>query len=71
MGNASGSVPALRGQNYTYLDIAFSRIAHGERPDIDKAHVALAAKLDEQGGKAIADYLSRLPPPAKHRGASP
>ncbi len=71
LGNASGSAPALRGQNYTYLYTTLTRIAHGERADAGEAHAALTADMSGHGGKAIADYLSSLPRPGKHHAPTP
>jgi cytochrome c553 len=71
LGDDSGSAPALRGQNYTYLSSTLYRIGKGSRSDLDHAHVALVAALSEHDRNATADFLSTLPKPGKHHRPAP
>jgi cytochrome c553 len=61
-GQAQSFVPALGGQNYSYLLVQLRRLAHGHRPDIPDELLEVFDAMTSADMEAVADYLSRLSP---------
>ena len=54
--------PRLAGQHYAYLLRQLDETAHGQRPGMDSAHVAMLQELSPAQLRGVADYLSRVSP---------
>jgi len=63
-GNDEGFVPALRGQHYPYLVDQVTRLSEGARHTVDEPLAQFLRSLDGDEVEAVADFLSRLPPPS-------
>lgn len=63
-GDAAGMVPRIAGQHVEYLVRQLHDTAEGRRPNMNAEHVRLVEDLDRQDILGVADYLSRLNPPA-------
>ena len=60
-GQQAGLVPALSGQNYTYLLAQLHGFAAGHRSKADPTVIEAVRQLSSQDMQAVADFLSRLP----------
>lgn len=60
-GDVTGSIPALRGQHYSYLVLELRGFASGHRLDIELPVLEYIAGLSLAELQGVADYLSRLP----------
>jgi len=63
-GDAAHVVPRIGGQHYEYLVRQFYDAVDGRRPNMDRQHVSLLARLERDDVVGVADYLSRLAPKA-------
>lgn len=63
-GDKLKAYPRLAGQHYPYLLRQLHDAAEGRRPNLASAHGLLLARLDRDDYVSIADYLSRIAPPA-------
>jgi cytochrome c553 len=66
-GQAQGTVPAIAGQNYTYLVDQMKGFAAGHRSKADPAVIEVVGKLTPEDMRAVADFMSRLPQSADAR----
>ena len=66
-GRADGAIPAIAGQNYTYLVGQMNGFAAGHRSKADPAVIDAVSKLAPDDMKAVADFMSRLPQSADAR----
>jgi cytochrome c553 len=60
--------PRLAGQHYAYLFRQLDDTAHGRRPGMDDAHVAMLRELTPAQMRGVADYLSRTSPDLSSKG---
>lgn len=60
-GQAQGSIPAIAGQNYTYLVGQLKGFAAGHRSKADPIVIDAMSKLAPDDISAVADFMSRLP----------
>jgi cytochrome c553 len=58
-------VPRLAGQHVDYLVRQMQDTADGRRPNMTETHAAIVRELDRQQILGVADYLSRMNPPAR------
>jgi cytochrome c553 len=65
LGRAELFYPMLAAQHYTYLVREMELILNGERGNSNPAMPAILGNLSDNDKKAVAAYLSQLPPPAK------
>ncbi len=65
-----GFVPRLSHQHYGYLVVQLHGLATGRRHDADPDLVRFLQSFDDRDVAAVADYLSRLPPPAREGAQS-
>lgn len=63
-GNGAALIPRLAGQHFDYLVRQIRDSADGRRPNMSVDHVRLVGEMDRQDILGVADYLSRLGPPA-------
>jgi len=63
-GDAQDAVPRLAGQHYGYLVRQMYDAVDGRRPVLAQIHGRKLGPLDYDQVRAIADYLSRIVPPA-------
>ena len=63
-GNAARLVPRLAGQHYGYLVRQMYDAVDGRRPTLVEIHARRIGPLDYDQVRGIADYLSRIGPPA-------
>ncbi len=66
VGQAQGPIPAIGGQNYTYLLIQLRGFAAGHRGAVDPSVTDAVTKLSSTEMAAVADYTSRLPDSASY-----
>ena len=66
-GRTDGAIPAIAGQNYTYLVGQMIGFAAGHRSKADPAVIDAVGKLAPEDMKAVADFMSRLPQSADER----
>jgi cytochrome c553 len=66
-GRAEGAIPAIAGQNYTYLVDQMNGFAAGHRSKADPAVIDAVSKLAPDDMRAVADFMSRLPESADAR----
>ena len=64
-GRAEGSVPMVAAQHYQYLLRELGLIRDGGRGNSNPAMAALVKGYSEADLQAVADHMSRLPPPRK------
>ena len=60
-GRAVGVVPAVAGQNYSYLLAQLKGFAAGHRSRVDTALIASMGRLSADDMRAVADFMSRMP----------
>ncbi len=60
-GNAQGPIPAVGGQNYTYLLNQLNGFAVGHRAKVESDLLTAVRSLSADDMKAVADYMSRMP----------
>jgi cytochrome c553 len=60
-GNAQGPIPAVGGQNYSYLLGQLNGFAVGHRTKVESDLLAAVRSLSTNDTKAVADYMSRMP----------
>ncbi len=60
-GNAQGPIPAVGGQNYTYLLNQLNGFAVGHRSKVDSGLLTAVRALSVDDRKAVADFMSRMP----------
>jgi len=60
-GRAKGSVPAVDGQNYTYLLAQLKGFVAGHRSRAEPAVIAAVSNLSPDDKAAVADFMSRMP----------
>jgi len=66
-GRVQGAIPAIAGQNYTYLVDQMKGFAAGHRSKADPAVIDAVSKLAPDDMRAVADFMSRLPQSADAR----
>lgn len=66
-GQAQGPVPAVAGQNYTYLVGQLKGFAAGHRSKADPQVIDAVGRLRPNDVSAVADFMSRLPQSADRR----
>ncbi len=64
-GDKEGFVPALRHQNYGYLERQMHKLAQGYRHNVDQELLLFMRSFDEHDMRGTADYLSRLTGPGE------
>ena len=62
-GSNTGVYPRLQSQHYTYLVAQIEAMISGARTDVNAAMMDRLQNLSRQDIEAIADYISRIPPP--------
>jgi cytochrome c553 len=60
-GQTPGPIPAIAGQNYTYLVRQLKGFAAGHRSKAEPAVIDAVSKLSADDISAVADFMSRLP----------
>ena len=60
-GRAQGPIPAVGGQNYTYLLNQLNGFAAGHRSKVDSDMLTAVRALAANDMKAVADFMSRMP----------
>jgi cytochrome c553 len=60
-GNAQGPIPAVGGQNYSYLLSQLNGFVVGHRTKVESDLLAAVRSLSTNDMKAVADYMSRMP----------
>jgi cytochrome c553 len=60
-GNAQGPIPAVGGQNYTYLLNQLNGFAVGHRAEVESDLLTAVRALSADDMKAVADFMSRMP----------
>jgi cytochrome c553 len=60
-GNAQGPIPAVGGQNYTYLLNQLNGFAVGHRAKVESDLLTAVRSLSANDMKAVADFISRMP----------
>lgn len=60
-GRAMGPIPAIGGQNYTYLLTQLKGFASGHRARAERAVIDAVSRLSSNDMRAVADFISRLP----------
>jgi cytochrome c553 len=60
-GQAQGPVPAVGGQNYTYLLSQLNGFAAGHRAKVDSHLIDAVRSLSADDRSAVADFMSRMP----------
>ena len=60
-GNAQGPIPAVGGQNYTYLLSQLNGFAVGHRAKVESALITAVRSFSANDMKAVADFISRMP----------
>jgi cytochrome c553 len=60
-GNAQGPIPAIGGQNYTYLLNQLNGFAAGHRAKVESELLTAVRSLSANDMKAVADFISRMP----------
>jgi cytochrome c553 len=60
-GRAKGPVPAVDGQNYTYLLAQLKGFVAGHRSRAEPALIGAVSKLSPDDMAAVADFMSRMP----------
>jgi cytochrome c553 len=70
-GNAQGPIPAVGGQNYTYLLNQLNGFAVGHRAKAESDMIAAVRSLSANDKEAIADFISRMPQSADPRYGAP
>jgi cytochrome c553 len=60
-GNAQGPIPAIAGQNYTYLLNQLKGFAVGHRAKTESDVITAVRSLSANDMKAVADFISRMP----------
>lgn len=61
LGRAQGPIPAIGGQNYTYLLIQLKGFGAGHRTKADPEVIGAVSRLSANERRAVADYISRMP----------
>jgi cytochrome c553 len=64
-GQSQGPIPAIAGQNYTYLVSQLKGFAAGHRPKAGPEVIDAVNKLSPNDVRAVADFMSRLPDSAE------
>lgn len=70
-GDRDGSVPAVRGQHYSYLLLQARQLASGHRLAVDMGVIALLDGMSIDQITAVADYMSRLTGRGDEAGSEP
>ncbi|HMK87607.1 MAG TPA: c-type cytochrome [Steroidobacteraceae bacterium] len=60
-GRAQGPIPAISGQNYTYLLTQLEGFAAGHRSRAEPAAIDAVRRLSRDDIRAVADFISRMP----------
>jgi cytochrome c553 len=60
-GRTEGPIPAVDGQNYTYLLTQLKGFVAGHRSRAEPAVIAAVSKLSPDAMAAVADFMSRMP----------
>lgn len=60
-GSAAGPIPAIAGQNYSYLLTQLHGFAAGHRARVEPELIELMRALQANDQRAVADYVSRMP----------
>jgi cytochrome c553 len=60
-GNSQGPIPAVGGQNYTYLHEQVSAFVGGHRSIVEPALMDTMRGLSDADARAVADYMSQMP----------
>lgn len=60
-GNAQGPIPAVGGQNYTYLLSQLNGFALGHRAKVESDLLTAVRALSANDREAVADFMSRMP----------
>jgi cytochrome c553 len=60
-GSEQGPIPAVGGQNYTYLREQVNSFIGGHRSMVDPAAMNTVYRLSQDDVRAIADFISRMP----------
>ena len=60
-GRAQGPIPAVGGQNYTYLLTQLNGFAVGHRAKVEAGLINAMSSLSADDMRAVADFMSRMP----------
>jgi cytochrome c553 len=60
-GHARGPIPAVAGQNYTYLLTQLNGFAVGHRAKVESDLITAVRSLSADDVRAVADFMSRMP----------
>ena len=66
-GNAQGPIPAVGGQNYSYLLGQLNGFVMGHRAKVETDLITAVRSLSANDMKAVADFMSRMPQSADPR----
>jgi len=66
-GGTNATVPAIIGQNYTYLVAQLRGFAAGHRSSVNPGDIDAVAHLSPNDVRAVADFMSRMPENASAR----